>query len=895
MLPIISRFLKFKIYVHLFVGGGIATANFDGESDGEGIDESLMGNSTSTFFPSGQNPNAYRRAAPVMGNRGLETQRISQERSRSKPKSYSKDRGSGGGSPRSGRRERRGGSASGTSSSGGGSGATAASLIQVAALDERNLKRAVHRYGTLPKGARIGAYLESLRQSGMTPEPVTEQGVESDATLDSSSQGGGGDTLERSVHSGRSSRDGVRPAQMLRSNSSHGGFPAASAPVNHRASPSPRTNPSQLRRLQQASFNDMESNRNMGAGGAFALSDLEFPPPPNDLPPPPESPRRASGTPPPPPKPSPSPRTKRRVGPEFSNKENLPERLARASRRNREASSDSCESGRSYEGAALYNMPKSPVSPLSENRTLGSPAVGSLSSPGSGLDSGAGPTNSSDPIRPYSVKKSDMELKLVNEIRERSDLKKSPVKEIPPGRGTTVSGSGSSPAAMLVSELFESIKAKNNSSKVAQPEKPVEQTPAVEIDFKANLRKVTKSISDDPEKSRPLQQIDFKSQLKKKTESKPELDNNSEQSNQKTNNDESLNFVDFKSKLRKSKPEAVSSSSAQQQENTEPLDFKARLRKVSDGTKTAVQAQAASNNEQQLQEEELNENDDNSLEQQRDILDKRDSVGSIEDNEKRKSTGSISSLRKMWESSPKIGGRKSAPPPEELNADLSPESAPSSANNPSSVKFEKRVWPPVPNTEMEKPMVPVKPTVKPPAPTTKPPPPKDPSVVAAGVKLAPKPAMAVKPNVCNIYAAPSTTTTSKPKLPANKPAPMTSSTKNGDVITTEPDRDSILNVSQRLESSLDVAKRDNANLSKVDLSNLSDQIGTFHSTCSGFIDSVPPTTRFRFRSLLTKLDQQSKEFSANVSSSSSAGTTTSNRLAGDIQVTLRDLVTVIQR
>ena len=27
------------------------------------------------------------------------------------------------------------------------------------------------RYGTLPKGARIGAYLESLRQSGMGSEP----------------------------------------------------------------------------------------------------------------------------------------------------------------------------------------------------------------------------------------------------------------------------------------------------------------------------------------------------------------------------------------------------------------------------------------------------------------------------------------------------------------------------------------------------------------------------------------------------------------------------------------------------------------------------------------------------------------------------------------------------
>ena len=34
---------------------------------------------------------------------------------------------------------------------------------RVGALDERNLKKAAHRYGTLPKGARIGAYLESLR------------------------------------------------------------------------------------------------------------------------------------------------------------------------------------------------------------------------------------------------------------------------------------------------------------------------------------------------------------------------------------------------------------------------------------------------------------------------------------------------------------------------------------------------------------------------------------------------------------------------------------------------------------------------------------------------------------------------------------------------------------
>ncbi|KAG7313135.1 hypothetical protein JYU34_000224 [Plutella xylostella] len=37
--------------------------------------------------------------------------------------------------------------------------------VQVAALEVQNVKRAINRYGTLPKGARIGAYLESLRQS----------------------------------------------------------------------------------------------------------------------------------------------------------------------------------------------------------------------------------------------------------------------------------------------------------------------------------------------------------------------------------------------------------------------------------------------------------------------------------------------------------------------------------------------------------------------------------------------------------------------------------------------------------------------------------------------------------------------------------------------------------
>ena len=55
----------------------------------------------------------------------------------------------------------------------------------MAALEVQNVKRAINRYGTLPKGARIGAYLESLRAaselaSGQEVEGVMVDGVEAD-------------------------------------------------------------------------------------------------------------------------------------------------------------------------------------------------------------------------------------------------------------------------------------------------------------------------------------------------------------------------------------------------------------------------------------------------------------------------------------------------------------------------------------------------------------------------------------------------------------------------------------------------------------------------------------------------------------------------------------------
>lgn len=791
----------------------------EGESEPEELEDTLMNNTTSTFFPANQtattsfNTQQSRRAAPVMGHRGLESQRMDQQRSRTKTKmgQQSKDSSRSRGSPRSSRK---------------------AEGSQVVALDERNLKRAVNRYGTMPKGARIGAYLESLRQSGMTPEPVTEQGVESDAVVDSSSSHAS-ESMDRSMVG-----KPCKTTQMLRSNSSHGGF----SPANNGVSKSPSNN--QVRRVQQGSL-----ERSLGL--SQPPPEFDFPPPPVDLPPP-----------------SPSPRAARKA----TDKENLPEKLERTSKMSkfREVSSDSCDS-LGYTSCQL----KSPMSPVSENRTLGSPAVGSLSSPGSTLehDYKHGTMRSADDaIKPFMTDKiqRNMESQLMSEISK----KEKDIMEPSSAAGNT---NAAPPADMLVNELFESFKAKSSKSK-AEARSLAQESPEnkQEIDFKANLRKVKKISSEEDSSAKNIAQIDFKSSLKKTGEIAV---NNAKTAAAAA--EPETNIVDFKAKLRKStKPAASEANSNTKDEATnDPIDFKARLRKVSGGSKDKPNHSPTKESNEHVSAE------------------KRESVGSaegIEDSDdKRKSTGSISSLRKMWEASPKP--ERATQPPTDLDKLLT--TPPDEANV--TVKFEKRVWPPVPNCETEKPVVPVKPTVKPPAPTTKPPPPKEPLV-----KPPPKPAMAVKPNVCNIYAAPTIATTRSSKPPiASRPTLKTSS--GGSTSSHEPqsggsgcsssemsDKEELLGISKKLDSSIDAAK---ANLSKTSLLKLSDDIGNFAESANGFVDNVPATGRFRFRSLLNKLEQQSGELRSNSVGKSHQQSDVPAKLCGDIQATVRDLVSVIQR
>ena len=170
--------------------------------------------------------------------------------------------------------------------------------------------------------------------------------------------------------------------------------------------------------------------------------------------------------------------------------------------------------------------------------------------------------------------------------------------------------------------------------------------------------------------------VNFKSQLKKT--------NNSALYAQPGSSQEEPAVVDFKSALRKvEKPGRPGGSEVQANAAGSPdLGFRAGLRSVAGGDlhkRAAAETLLPSNNDE---EEEVEES-------------------ILEEENKRKSTGSISSLVKMWDqpSSPRdVAAGASA---------VSPSVASDSDRPASVVKFEKRVWPPVPSTETEKPMVPV--------------------------------------------------------------------------------------------------------------------------------------------------------------------------------------------
>ncbi|CRL06727.1 CLUMA_CG019430, isoform A [Clunio marinus] len=205
--------------------------------------------------------NSFKRA-PVMGNRGLETRNSKRSAQRKTPLAPINHSSS--------------------------SSPPIPSQPVVGALEVQNVKRAINRYGTLPKGARIGAYLESLRQNGESGSPPNTSPL---AQVQQQSNGNGihlpTPEVPSNQHSPRTPLK-VQP-QMIRSNSSGGVTMTNSATASLTKLQRHRTTTDGSMMTTFSSFRSAGSNNSpKRAAQAPALADLEFPPPPLDLPPPPE-------------------------------------------------------------------------------------------------------------------------------------------------------------------------------------------------------------------------------------------------------------------------------------------------------------------------------------------------------------------------------------------------------------------------------------------------------------------------------------------------------------------------------------------------------------------------------------------------------------------------------
>ncbi|KAK2719901.1 tyrosine-protein kinase Abl-like isoform X2 [Artemia franciscana] len=252
------------------------------------------------------------------------------------------------------------------------------------------------------------------------------------------------------------------------------------------------------------------------------------------------------------------------------------------------------------------------------------------------------------------------------------------------------------------------------------------------------------------------------------------------------------------------------------------------------------------------------------------------------DDDKRKSTGSISNLRKLWEKDDMMKGSKEciaedngeksgcdSDLPNNIS-ELSESQLPLEKDEPK-IKLEKRVWPP-PNTsagnETEKPVIPVKPTIS----SAKPIANKYPAIYATPI---PGSQVSILP----------------PGLPRTLPpteresvSRSVSEESNSDKV----DKSSIIELTSMLEGALSGLEH---SLSSSKCMQLSDKISLLHSSCLSYADMIPPHGRFQFRQFLVRLESHGKD----VRLLGSRNHSDVIRMVTETKNTLRDVVNAVQR
>lgn len=353
-------------------------------------------------------------------------------------------------------------------------------VVQVAALEVQNVKRAINRYGTLPKGARIGAYLESLRQSGLSEGQSDTPPAAATPT-------------NRSV----SPRNNIRtqPGHMIRSNSS-GGF------QHHHHPPSSPRNRNVIRN------NSVETTR----AAQPSLADLEFPPPP----PPEELDYERQST----------------VGTDVSNPQPSVEEASfrfGVSLRHREPSTDSCSSAKSEpvrhpsKTSRPRERPPSPPSqtPSQETKSPASdehpPSPPSPPpSPKQAKEDSGSPEGDSDKKSPNSralktalpgMMKEMLELKLVAEMREKTlKGKESPQNE-------NVEGGETAEAQISPVDFKATLRKVSIASDSSSKQEKQDSGSKQESAFKAQLKKFELKRDNEDRSNGGI--VDLKSRLRK--------------------------------------------------------------------------------------------------------------------------------------------------------------------------------------------------------------------------------------------------------------------------------------------------------------------------------------------------------------------------------------------
>lgn len=761
-------------------------------------------------------------------------------------------------------------------------------LVHVGALEVQNVKRAINRYGTLPKGARIGAYLESLRQSGMPSNQ--ENVVPTAATLSSAMEQqqentGAVDTAPQ--HRSLSPRQNNLRSQpqMTRSNSSSGVVNTYQPPNSPRSrAVAVRKNNVDsgiglrtFRAPNNSSFRTASPSRSIQP----TLADLEFPPPPVDLPPPPDEAFSDQCDLPLPATASPctetshkttasSPVSTRKLKAEWKSKDEVnddqedrnsdvrnsePSVKEASSRfgvnlRRRDTSSDAhCGIGKSTDDKKIVYKPKetstiiTKIEPSELPPPIAAPDEAPPPPPPPPPPIGSG--NISDPFESKPGMKEMLELKLINEIKQSADMKHST--GVSKKTGTTNSAPSSvaplDPASQLLSELCASFSMDSGKQQhvVASSEYAITTLKSTGdmMSGGSGVQEYHTATQTTFDRNIGFKEIPLTSPITEGILSA-------------TNVGFKLKKVDKRSNLQKEE-----NSDGQQ-----IIDFKARLRKVDNADKDRA-----------ADEKSRRFDDAASV-----IADSTESSGVDDPNDdKRRSTGSISSLKKLWENkeascdnqplSPKLNVRGPGKQDVGDTSEDSPEDHSGASIRSSASKDDPRIWPPstsssVTTYEMEKPIVPAKP-LKPLGPSS-------------------------KHFGSSIYATPNCN-----KLPLLQSDDDSSSKQTGSSggESTKGAKQSVIEISNVIENSI-LNLKSSPTIVMASWLQLSDKVGLLHGMCVNLTDTaIAPHARFQFRDLLTRLELQARQLRA-------AGTrniTENTRLLSDVQNTIKDVINTVQR